>query len=112
MKNVEWFFVYEQRRTLSADGYLLSFLAPLPRQIAQGYRYQYDDGYAHANADPYHFFVESAGSVSCRQKKKKKTDFFFNCGQYNRRDTGGAGTIFVTVNHYEVTEKLLFERSH
>jgi len=37
---------------LSACADLLSFLASLPSQIAQSYRYQYDDGYAHANADP------------------------------------------------------------
>lgn len=48
---------------LSADADLLSLLAPLPGQVAQGYRDQYDDGYAHAYADPYDFLVESAGRV-------------------------------------------------
>lgn len=48
---------------LSAYAYLLSLLAPLPSQIAQSYRYQYDDGYAHANADPYDFLVETTGRV-------------------------------------------------
>lgn len=49
---------------LSADDYFLSLLAPLPRQIAQRYRYQYHDGYAHADADPYDFLVESGGRVT------------------------------------------------
>lgn len=48
---------------LSAYAYLLSLLAPLPSQIAQSYRYKYDDGYAHANADPYDFLVETTGRV-------------------------------------------------
>lgn len=51
---------------LSANNYFLSLLAPLPRQIAQRYRYQYHDGYAHAYADPYDFLVESGGRVTCK----------------------------------------------
>lgn len=53
------------RAALSADAYLLSLLAPLPRQVTQRYRYQYDYGYAHAYADPYDFLVEPARRVPC-----------------------------------------------
>ena len=55
---------------LSAYAYLLSLLAPLPSQIAQSYRYENDDGYAHANADPYDFLVETTGRVPCEHNVK------------------------------------------
>jgi len=58
--------IWFRSTALSADDYFLSLLASLPRQIAQRYRYQYHDGYAHAYADPYDFLVESGGRVTCK----------------------------------------------
>lgn len=49
---------------LSSDDDFLSLLAALPCQVAQRNRYQNNDGYAHADADPYDFLVESAGWVT------------------------------------------------
>lgn len=49
---------------LSSDAYFLSFLAPLPREITQRYRYQYDNSNAHTYADPYDFLIEPAGRVT------------------------------------------------
>lgn len=51
---------------LCADADFLPFLAALSCQIAERYRYQYNDGDAHPYADPYDFLVESAGRVSCK----------------------------------------------